>query len=140
MSDSVDHNFRSMLLAAMSLPGALFAPSAFAQEKPAEARDATTDTDQLQEVIVLADKRAVDLQKAPLAITALSADTLENANIRSSADLNGYVPGLTVARSEGVSRVVSIRGIGNEANQNDSAQPGVAYHIDGVYIASPVAL
>ncbi len=50
------------------------------------------------------------------------------------------MPGLTVARSEGVSRVVSIRGIGNEANQNDSAQPGVAYHIDGVYVASPVAL
>lgn len=140
MTDSIDRNFRSLLLAAMSLPGTLFAQSAFAQDKQAEARNTAADTDQLQEVIVLADKRAVDLQKAPLAITALSADALDNANIRSSADLNGYVPGLTVARSEGVSRVVSIRGIGNEANQNDSAQPGVAYHIDGVYIASPVAL
>ena len=139
MTDSLfDRNVRSMVLAAISLPSALLGPSAFAQDAPTEARD--TSSSQLEEVIVQADKRAVDLQKAPLAITALSADSLDDANIRSSADLNGYVPGLTVARSEGVSRVVSIRGIGNEANQNDSAQPGVAYHIDGVYIASPVAL
>ncbi len=78
--------------------------------------------------------------KAPLAITALSADSLDDANIRSAADLNGYVPGLTVARSEGVSRVVSIRGIGNEANQNDRVRSLVWPIIDGVYIASPVAL
>lgn len=145
MTNLFDRNCCSALLAATSLSWIFLPQPAFALGEQAEGASPTSpaaavDTVQLQEVLVVADKRTVNLQKAPLAITALNADVLDNANIRSSADLNGFVPGLTVARSEGVSRVVSIRGIGNEANQNDSAQPGVAYHIDGVYIASPFAL
>lgn len=142
MINRIDRNMRSLLLAAVSLPLLCAVPQAHASDAPAGTPDpqATASADQLGDIVVVADKRSVNLQKAPLAITALSADALEIANIRSSADLNGFVPGLTVARSEGVSRIVSIRGIGNEANQNDSAQPGVAYHIDGVYIASPFAL
>ena len=142
MTIGIDRNIRSLLLAAVSLPCLFSIPPALASDTPATTPDpqATAPADQLGDIVVVADKRAVNLQKAPLAITALSAEALDVANIRSSADLNGFVPGLTVARSEGVSRVVSIRGIGNEANQNDSAQPGVAYHIDGVYIASPFAL
>lgn len=142
MACSTDHNLRFALLCAASASCMTLVQPALAQSGTAVSAGAAAaaDTEQLGEIIVVADKRAVDLQKAPLAITALGADALGNGNIRSSADLNGFVPGLTVARSEGVSRVVSIRGIGNEANQNDSAQPGVAYHIDGIYIASPVAL
>jgi iron complex outermembrane receptor protein len=141
MAHSTNRNLRAALLRAVSISCIVLAQPAFAQDGRSGAAAApTADSDQLGDILVVADKRSVNLQKAPLAITALSAETLTTANIRSSADLNGFVPGLTVARSEGVSRIVSIRGIGNEANQNDGAQPGVAYHIDGVYIASPVAL
>lgn len=142
MTIDTDRNIRSLLLAGASLSCLLLMQPAFASDALINTPDqqATVSSDQLGDIVVVADKRTVNLQKAPLAITALSADALDVANIRSFADLNGFVPGLTVARSEGVSRVVSIRGIGNEANQNDSAQPGVAYHIDGVYIASPFAL
>ena len=35
--------------------------------------------------------------------------------------------------------VITIRGIGNEANQNAIANPSVSYHLDGVYVASPFA-
>jgi iron complex outermembrane receptor protein len=139
MAYSTDRNYRLALLRAASFSCIALAQPLFAQTETGLPQ-AAAEAGQLGDIIVVADKRAIDLQKAPLAITALGAEALNNANIRSSADLNGFVPGLTVARSEGVSRVVSIRGIGNEANQNDSAQPGVAYHIDGVYIASPVAL
>ena len=97
-------------------------------------------TSQVEEVVVVADKRSVNLQKAPESITAVSASTLDVGNILSPDDLNGYVPGLTLSPNEGENRVASIRGIGNEANQNGSAQPGVAYHVDGVYVASPYAL
>lgn len=142
MTKGIDRNIRSLLLAAVSLPWMYAVQPAAASDGPTTAADpqAAAASDPLGDIVVVADKRLVNLQKAPLAITALSGDALAIANIRSSADLNGFVPGLTVARSEGVSRVVSIRGIGNEANQNDSAQPGVAYHIDGIYIASPFAL
>ena len=141
MAYSTDRKLRVVLFRTASLLCIALAQPAFAQESRSSA-DAppTVDGDQLGDIIVTADKRLMNLQKAPLAITSLDAEALNAANIRSSADLNGFVPGLTVARSEGVSRIVSIRGIGNEANQNDGAQPGVAYHVDGVYIASPVAL
>jgi iron complex outermembrane receptor protein len=98
------------------------------------------DTEQLKEVVVVADKQTINLQKAPESITAISASTLDVANIVSPDDLNGYVPGLTLSPNEGENRVAAIRGIGNEANQNGSAQPGVAYHVDGVYVASAYAL
>lgn len=143
MTRLCNRKVRFALLAATSFSSVILAHPVVAQttlDQGTAAREADADPARLGDIVVVADKREVNLQKAPLAITALSADTLANANIRSSVDLNGFVPGLTVARSEGVNRVVSIRGIGNEANQNDGAQPGVAYHIDGVYIASPVAL
>ncbi len=141
MTYSTDSKLRVALFRTASLLCISFAQPAFAQDGRSSSNAVpTADGDHLGDIVVTADKRSVNLQKAPLAITALSAEALNTANIRSSADLNGFVPGLTVARSEGVSRIVSIRGIGNEANQNDGAQPGVAYHIDGVYIASPIAL
>ena len=140
-----NRKIRSALLTATSFSSMIFAHPVMAQNTSAQdqseaARASHADPNQLGDIVVVADKREVNLQKAPLAITALSSDTLKSNNILSPVDLNGFVPGLTVARSEGVNRVVSIRGIGNEATQNDGAQPGVAYHIDGVYIASPVAL
>lgn len=35
---------------------------------------------------------------------------------------------------------MAIRGFGNEAGQNDIAQPSVAFHVDGVFVASQIAL
>jgi iron complex outermembrane receptor protein len=54
--------------------------------------------------------------------------------------LNGQVPGLVITTSEGFNRSVSIRGIGFNVPQDDSAQASVSYHEDGIYIAYPVAL
>jgi iron complex outermembrane recepter protein len=145
MTDLLHRNGCSLLLAATSLSWVVLMQPAFAQAPPSEGASATSpsstlDSEQLQEVLVIADKQQINLQRAPQSITALDASTLDVANIRSPDDLNGFVPGLTLAPNEGENRVASIRGIGNEANQNGSAQPAVAYHVDGVYVASPYAL
>ena len=55
-------------------------------------------------------------------------------------DLSAIVPGVTVAKNEGYKTIISIRGIGNETNQNAIAAPSVAFHLDGVFIASPFSL
>jgi iron complex outermembrane receptor protein len=89
---------------------------------------------------VTGEKRQTTLQQAPLAITAITADNLAQSNITQLIDLNGFVPGLTVANSGSFVRVVAIRGIGYEASDNLSAEPGTSFHVDGVYIASPYAL
>ena len=94
----------------------------------------------LSDIIVTGEKHETSLQSAPLAITAIDGDLLKQRNINQLNDLNGYVPGLTIAKSEGAERVIAIRGIGYETAQNPNSQPGVAFHIDGVYIAHVIAL
>jgi len=95
----------------------------------------------LDEVIVSAEKRQVDLESAPVAITVVSGATLDQSNITQLADLNGSVPGLTIARSSGFERIVTIRGIGSETPENAyTTQPGVSFHMDGVYIGNTISL
>ena len=65
---------------------------------------------------------------------------LENKNIESFVDLSAIVPGVTVSKNEGYKTVISIRGVGFETNQNAIAAPSVAYHMDGIFIASPFSL
>lgn len=94
----------------------------------------------LEEITVVAEKRDESLQDLSQAVTALTSQTLEDKNITSFVDLSAVAPGVTVAKNEGYKTVISIRGVGNEANQNAIANPSVSYHMDGIYIASPFAL
>ena len=93
----------------------------------------------IEEIVVTAQKREESLADVPISITAVTAETLDNDNIQSLADMSAMAPGLVVARNEGFSRAVAIRGIGFEATQNVDAYPSVAFHIDGVFIADPNA-
>jgi iron complex outermembrane receptor protein len=113
------------------LPGA-----SLAQEAQVAASD---EADQLGDIIVTAERREVNLQSAALSVSALTADTLEEANVTEITGLNGLVPGLVVARSGGGERMISIRGIGSETPENTNTQPGVSYHVDGVYIFNSIA-
>ena len=87
--------------------------------------------------MVVAEKRDESLQDVSQAITAITDFDLETRNINSFVDLSALAPGLTVSKNEGFKTVVSIRGVGNETNQNAVAAPSVAYHMDGIFIASP---
>ncbi len=93
-----------------------------------------------EDVIVTAEKRNESLQDVSQAVTALTSSEIEIKKIDSIVDLSSIVPGVTVAKNEGYKTVISIRGIGNETNQNAIAAPSVAYHVDGIFIASPFAL
>ncbi len=94
----------------------------------------------VEEIIVTAEKRSERLQDLSQAVTALAADDIDNRGIGSFVDLSGIAPGVTVAKNEGFKTVISIRGVGNEANQNAIANPSVSYHLDGIYVASSSAL
>ena len=94
----------------------------------------------LEEVIVTTEKRTESVQDVSQAVTAISSSEIETKNINSMVDLSAIVPGVTVAKNEGYKTVISIRGIGNETNQNAIAAPSVAYHIDGIFVASPFSL
>jgi iron complex outermembrane receptor protein len=95
---------------------------------------------EIEEVVVTAEKRSENLQDISQAVTALTESDIEEKNITSFVDLSAIVPGVTVAKNEGYKTIISIRGVGNETNQNAIAAPSVAFHMDGVFIASPFAL
>ena len=104
------------------------------------ASTATLSEVTLQEIIVVAEKRDESLQDVSQAITALSGSELDKKNISSFVGLSAIAPGLTVAKNEGYKTVISIRGVGNETNQNAIAAPSVAFHMDGIFVASPFSL
>lgn len=104
------------------------------------AKGGLSSTDVLEEIQVVAQKENISIQKAPVAITAITGDSLMQLNIVNPIDMNGQVPGLVITQSEGYNRSVSIRGVGFNVPQDDSAQTSVSYHQDGIYIAFPVAL
>ena len=93
-----------------------------------------------EEIFVTAEKKSENLQDLSQAVTALTGEDLDDAGISSFIDLSAIAPGVNVAKNEGFKTVITIRGIGNEANQNAIANPSVSYHLDGVYIASPFSL
>ncbi len=115
---------------AQTAPAAPTAPA-----KPAAAAPAT-----IENVVVTANKVKSTLQKTPQAITVLSGVALDRQAIQAPKDLDNIVPGLVVNTTPSNPLSISIRGAGYEGIENTSAQPGVSYNQNGVYIASPISL
>ena len=95
---------------------------------------------ELDEIIVTAEKRTESLQDVSKAVTALSNEDVERKNIVDFVGLSAIAPGVTVAKNEGYKTIISIRGVGDETNQNAIAAPSVALHMDGIFIASKFSL
>lgn len=95
---------------------------------------------QIEEVIVTAEKRSKPLREVSQSVSVFDRDELESFHSETLVDLNALAPGVNIAKNEGVRNVVTIRGVGNEANQNAIANPSVSLHVDGIYVASSFAL
>ncbi|MCB2075119.1 MAG: TonB-dependent receptor [Novosphingobium sp.] len=97
------------------------------------------DTDGgLAEIVVTAQKREQSLQDVPIAVTAITEDSLEANRIFTVNDLSSFAPGLTVAPSAGgiSTPAFTIRGqqsFGVVAGSDKQ----VSIYIDGVYVSSP---
>jgi outer membrane receptor protein involved in Fe transport len=87
----------------------------------------------VEEIIVTATKTEKTLQEVPVAVSVVSADTIEKANIIDILDLKAVVPSLdTRQRSTSTQSTFFIRGFGN-GDYNQGIEPSVAVFIDGVY-------
>ncbi|MFT7287866.1 MAG: iron complex outermembrane receptor protein [Halieaceae bacterium] len=87
----------------------------------------------IEEVIVTAQKRSESVQQIPLAVTALSSGMLDERGITDISSMTASVPGMHFGQSGNNVRI-TIRGIGTEQT-TVTGDPGVAFHIDGVYQA-----
>jgi len=123
-----------------SLPALAQTAASAPQAGPGAATPAPQNPTKIEEVVVTATKVKTNLQKTPLAITALSGTQLDRQQIQAPKDLDNIVPGMVVNTTPSNPLSISIRGAGYEGIENTSAQPGVSYNQNGVYIASPISL
>lgn len=122
----------SRLLTSSTLIGvSLLAAPAFAQS------DANGG---LSDIIVTAQKVEQNLQQVPVAVTAISAETIEQRQIQGFSDLSGVAPGVVMnPGGSGSGPSPRIRGIGG-GNIASGVDVGVALYIDNVYQARTVGL
>ncbi|HKQ82690.1 MAG TPA: TonB-dependent receptor [Steroidobacteraceae bacterium] len=94
---------------------------------------------QLEEIVVVAQKRAENLQDVPIAITAITASQLSAGGVGNSVDMQVMTSSLSVPATAGYS-MPRLRGVGT-SSFGPGIENAVASYIDGVYLASaPVAL
>jgi iron complex outermembrane receptor protein len=93
----------------------------------------------LEEVTVTAQRRNENLQRTPVAVTALSQAVLDELNVRTTQDLMQMTPSLEVSTEVhgpgGGSATFFLRGVGQERAGNGS-QPAVGVYVDDFYYPS----
>ncbi len=116
---------------------ALAATTALTAAMPATAQDAASDSTGLEEIVVTAQKREQNLQDVPIAVTAITGDSLETNRVTSVSDLSGLAPGVMVRTAAGGSQLpsFSIRGAVSYGVVPGSDKQ-VSMYIDGVYLGA----
>lgn len=89
----------------------------------------------VEEVIVTAQKRAESAQDIPVALTAISAETMENMGVQSFSDLTKVSSSLTIRDSSNKNESpISLRGIGTYSF-SIGTEPSVLVIIDDIPVA-----
>lgn len=107
--------------------------SAFGQSSPAP--QAAASDEPANDIIVTATRQSTALQDTPIAITAVTAETLQTRALTSAADLGNIVPNAAFRQSQGAygpGVSAYLRGIG-QLDTALSGEPGVAFYVDDVY-------
>ena len=92
----------------------------------------------LSDIVVTAQRRSENLQKAAVSVDALSQSQLVANGITDATLLSRQVPGLLVPPSGGGAVNFFIRGTGNFV-QEPFSDPAIAYNLDNIYISRPFA-
>jgi len=98
---------------------------------PAYAQDANSNANDTNEIIVTAQKRSENVQNVPIAVSAFSAEALQDRGLNGGNDLQLAVPNVSF-NDTGFGRFsFQIRGIGAQI-QGASADTGVGIHENNV--------
>ncbi|MGQ3177255.1 MAG: TonB-dependent receptor plug domain-containing protein, partial [Blastomonas fulva] len=118
---------------------ALTALPAMAQAQDAQEEAATTSADG-SVIVVTARRRAENLQDVPIAISAFSAERLENQGALDITDISQITPNTTLENSRGTNSTLTafIRGVGQQ-DPVPGFEAGVGIYLDDVYLNRPQA-
>jgi iron complex outermembrane receptor protein len=116
---------------------ALLASVAIAGPALAQTRAATAASSEtaLEELVVTAQKREMNIQQAPLSITALSGETLAKDKIMTLEDLGHSAMGLSFTQNSPQALELNIRGVVNTRLTAPTADQSVSTFVDEVYVS-----
>jgi iron complex outermembrane receptor protein len=102
---------------------------------PAMAAEPAASADRIEEVIVTAQRRSENVQNVPIAIQALTSDTLEQLNVATLDDFIRYLPNVTAPSSGPGQSQIFMRGLsvgsdGVQSGGSISGFPNVAIYLD----------
>src|SRR5580698_7767830 len=89
---------------------------------------------ELTEIVVTAQRRAEDLQKTPLAITAVSAASLDAQGIVNPVGLQDLVPSLNIVDRGGTGTNIAIRGLVTDTTAPQGG-PSVSVNVDDIFVS-----
>lgn len=118
-----------LLLPTLVLPGALLGMSAFA----ASAEDAKQPV--LQEIVVTATFRHLDLHRVPASLTVVNQATIAARSAGHVEDILNTAPNVNFASGASRGRYIQIRGIGERSQFVDPINPSVGMVIDDIDVS-----
>jgi len=126
---------RHLLMPALSTIAALVAGLAQAQQAPTAAK--LEASDKLETITVTATKRSEPLQSVPIAISVISGDRLEQANLNTLGAITSQAPTVNFrANASNKDTSLFIRGVGT-ISTSPGVEPTVSTVVDGVVYARP---
>ena len=105
--------------------------AALAQDGAAQQTDST----ELKEIVVTAERREATVQTTPISITALSGADLQLEGITSAQGIATRVPGLSIASAGPGNAVYQIRGLTSTGGESST----VGFYLDDIPITQPVS-
>ena len=109
-----------------------------AKDTSADQKKTSNDEFILEEIVVTAQFHEQKLQDTPIAITAVSAEMMEERSQFSLASISAQAPNVVLIETGGAfgpGMSANIRGVG-QADFNPAFEPGVGVYIDDVYYSS----
>src|SRR6202044_3984872 len=113
---------------------AVLGSGAFSHAVAASSTDASSASDQIQEITVTAQRRTENVQDVPIAIQALTGETLAQLNITNFDEMVRYLPNVTHAnsgpgQSELFMRGLSVGSQGTQSGGSINGFPNVAVYL-----------
>ena len=106
---------------------------------PPALAQSSQDAQKLEEIIVTARKREESILKAPVVVTVISNEQLEDIQVTQITDLPKLVPGLVIGGSIlSIGPQVTIRGVGT-SSLDPGVEQSVSLNIDGLSLSQGLA-
>jgi iron complex outermembrane recepter protein len=103
--------------------------------QPASAQQANTDTGQLQEIVITAEKRESTVQDTPISLTAVSGADIQDRGLTDLGSLLQSVPGVSMRTSGPGMSEFEMRGVASTGGNS----PTVGFYYDDTPLTAPAA-